>query len=344
MSKSPNTDRAPLVSVCIPTYNRRDFLRKTLETISRQTLQDFEVLVCDDCSTDGTFEFLSSLNWPNLRILRNSKNLNLPGSMTRLFSQARGKYIGMQHDHDLYEPQFLEKMVEMMEFRNTAGFGCCAFTIVDGDDGIIEAPSSWFNFYPASGLRRGNEVINALATQVFTPIPAMGTLFRKDVVELSGGYRPDWYIASDEDLYRRVALISDVAFSRERLFRIRPRPMDRKVILGGWKSIYTLHEFRVDTTKKYLKAGRLRKKYNLVRLRILRLKSLLKECASLYIRGQHSELESATSLHNFPRLPGPGPSLSLLETLTVRSLISLLKAIGPVLRGFLRPRPEPRIG
>ena len=264
--------------------------------------------------------------------------------MTRLFSEARGKYIGMQHDHDLYEPEFLEKMVEMMERRKTAGFGCCAFTIIDGDDGQLNVPSRWFDFYPESGLRRGNEVIEALATQVFTPIPAMGTIFRKDVVELSGGYRPDWYIAADEDLYRRVASISDVAFSRECLFRIRPRPMDRKAILGGSKSIYTLHEFRVDTTKKYLEAGRLKKQYNLARLRLLRLGALLKECASLYLRGQHRELESAVSVDNVPQLPVPSPSLCLLEKVTLRSLISILKAISPIFGGFLRPRSESRIG
>src|SRR5437667_10354354 len=92
---------SPLVSVCIPTYNRRHLLERTLQTLRDQTLANFELLICDDCSTDDTFEFLQTLNWPNLRILRNGTNLNLPGTMTRLFQEARGVYIGMQHDHDL---------------------------------------------------------------------------------------------------------------------------------------------------------------------------------------------------------------------------------------------------
>jgi glycosyltransferase involved in cell wall biosynthesis len=335
---SPN----PLVSVCIPTYNRRALLEITLKTISKQTLRDFELIVCDDCSTDGTYEFLTALNWPNLRVLRNTKNLNLPDTMKRLFLAARGKYVGMQHDHDLYHPGFLEKMVDLMERNETAGFGCCAFDLIEKDN-IIDAPSDWFEFYPASGIRTGDEVINALATRVFTPIPAMGTIFRREVVERAGGYRSEWSIASDEDLYRRVAAISDIAFSRERLFTIRPRPTDRHTILGGWKSIYTLHEFRADTTRNYLKASAPRKRINLALLRARRLKALLAECASLSLRGQYDELAAATRLENVPHLPS-APVLSLMERFVLQTFSSMLKVLCSTFRPWIEPRLERRVG
>ena len=183
MTEPQAQHQPPLVSVCIPTYNRRALLEETLQSLKNQTFEDYELIVCDDCSTDGTFEFLSSLRWPNLKVLRNSKNLNLAGALTRLFREARGKYIGMQHDHDLYHPNFLERMVELMERHPTAGFGCSAFDTLDKNGRIVQPPESWFEFYPASGLRTGAEMIHVLATQVATPIPAMGTMFRRDVVE-----------------------------------------------------------------------------------------------------------------------------------------------------------------
>lgn len=343
MSQSFDSKTSPLVSVCIPTYNRRDLLEVTLETISKQTLRDFELIVCDDCSTDGTFEFLTSLNWPNLTILRNPTNLNLPETMKRLFLAARGKYVGMQHDHDLYGPKFLERMVDMMERHHTAGFGCCSFDMIDSENRIIEAPLNWFEFYPASGIREGQEVIAALATRVFTPIPAMGTIFRREIVESAGGYRSDWSIASDEDLYRRVASISPVAFSLERLFMIRPRPLDRHSILGSWKSIYTLHEFRVDTTKNYLRASKLRMRFNIVRLRALRLKALLKECASLSLRGQYDQLEAATRLETLPTLPST-PALDLAEKTIIQTWSATLKVICSAFRLWIPPRQERRVG
>jgi glycosyltransferase involved in cell wall biosynthesis len=319
--------RAPLVSVCIPTYNRRALLEETLQTITNQTLQDFELIVCDDCSTDGTFEFLSSLKWPNLKVLRNSTNLNLPGTLTRLFLEARGKYIGMQHDHDLYYPNFLERMVDLMERHPTAGFGCSAFHTFDHDGRVIEPPSSWFYFYPDDVLCAGEKVIEVLATRLDTPIPAMGTMFRREVVERAGGYRPDWHIAADEDLYCRVAQISDAAFSRERLFVMRPRPRERHRILGSWQSIYTLHEFRADTTRRYLRSGRLEKQFNLARLSLLRFKSLLRECASLCIRGEYQDLDGAANLGPIPTLPTGGPRLNWFERVAVRTWILLLKAV-----------------
>ncbi len=343
MVESPSFTESPLVSVCIPTYNRRELLALTLETISKQTLRDFELLVCDDCSTDGTLEYLTSLNWPNLTVLRNTSNLNLPATMSRLFQTARGKYVGMQHDHDLYHREFLERMVDMMERNPKAGFGCCAFDMIDDSNRTVDCPEDWFEFYPASGIRSGADVIRALATRVFTPIPAMGTMFRREVVEQAGGYRPDWSIASDEDLYRRVASISDVAFSHERLFTIRPRPTERHSVLGLWKSIYTLHEFRVDTTNRYFKASALRKTFNLARLRLLRLKAIVRECASLALRGQYDQLESATDLNSIAILPS-SPSLSLFEKAIIQTWSAALRVICSAFRPWIMPRQERRVG
>lgn len=343
MNSALDSGDRPLVSVCVPTYNRRVLLEQTLQTISDQSFRDFELIVCDDSSTDGTFEFLSSLSWPNLRILRNESNLNLPATMTRLFSAARGTYIGMQHDHDLYQPDFLEKMVAMMERQPTAGFGCCGFFLLGTKGEVLEAPSSWFDFYPASGLRAGSEVIKALATQVFTPIPAMGTMFRREVVELSGGYRPDWFIASDEDLYRRVAASSDVAFTRERLFMIRTRPPERHTVLGSWKAIYTLHEFRVDTSRRFLNAAKLKKEFYVARLRFLRLRALLRECASLGIRGQIEQLKDATKLDAIPKLPS-APTLNVFERLVIGSWVLTLRVLCPLIAAWIPARGERRVG
>lgn len=343
MTELSSSKHLPMVSVCIPTFNRRELLELTLESISKQIFRDFELIVCDDCSTDGTFEFLASLSWPKLRVLRNPTNLNLPGTMKRLFREARGKYVGMQHDHDLYHPGFLEGMIQLMERNPTAGFGCCAFDMIGGDNRIVSPPADWFDFYPRSGIRAGSEVIAALATNVFTPIPAMGTMFKREIVDRCGGYRSDWSIAADEDLYRRVASISDVAFSRERLFTIRQRPEDRHSILGGWKSIYTLHEFRADTTSNYLKGGAVRTRFNLTRLRVLRFKALLKECASLSLRGQYDQLEAATRVEAIPNLPR-GPFLNVAERTILLTSIAVLKFVCSTFRPWLPTREPRRVG
>lgn len=304
----------PMVSVCIPTYNRRELLEKTLDSLCRQTFRDYELIVCDDCSSDGTLEYLQSLQWPALKVLHNDRNLNLPGTMTRLFAEARGKYVGMQHDHDLYHPEFLSRMVEVMETHPTAGFGCCAYRMVDGDGRFLADPqSSEFHLFPPDGLLAGRDLIRILATMVHTPIPAMGTIFRKEVVDRSGGYRPDWYLAADEDLYRRVSALSDVVFCRERLFTMRVRPEERRHILGGWKGLYTIYEFRRDTTDRYFKEMPVFRVVNKVRLTLRQYYALLFESMFLWSRGDREHLGKA---------------------LDFRTLSGGRKVLNPVSRGF----------
>jgi len=284
------------LSVCIPTFNRRELLEKTLESLNNQTFQDYEIIVCDDCSTDGTWEFLRSLKWPNLKVLRNEHNLHLPGNMTRLFKEVSSKYVGMQHDHDLYSPVFIERMIDLMEQHPSAGFGCCAYHLLD-DDGCIGDPDLYeFQLFPVGDLLPGRELVRVLATRIHTPIPAMSTVFRRDVVEKAGGYRSDWGLAADEDLYRRVTSISDVAYCRERLFIMRFRPQERRSIMGSWKGLYTVYELRHDITENDLHETSLFRIANKARLTVSMYKALLMESLVLWSYGEKANLKKALDM------------------------------------------------
>lgn len=335
---------SPLISVCIATYNRKELLAQTLWHIQKQTLSDFEVIVCDDASTDGTYEFLQSLRWPNLHVLRNESNRNHCGTYTRLFSEARGKYIGMQHDHDLYEPKFLESMVALMERHPTAGFACSAYHVFDGSRLILNPSIVESDLFPESELVAGSSILKILASQPSTPIAAMGTVFRRSVVEAVGGYRPDWYIASDEDLYSRVATVSDFAFCHQRLFIMRTRPDDRKPVLGSWRSLYTLHEFRSDLEERLIPGSWLFKAFRLFRLRVLRDLALIKESVHLWIHGDELRLADALNFHLFPTLPLGNDFLNPLEKWGFRLWIVGLRktiAVGSWIGAFRRKQKLP---
>lgn len=286
----------PILSVCIPTFNRRALLEKTLESLYDQTFQDYELIVCDDCSTDGTWDFLKSLNLSKLKILHNVENLHLSGNMTRLFKVACGKYIGMQHDHDIYSPVFIERMIELMEKHPSAGFGCCAYHLLS-NDGIISDPDlTEFKLFPIDGLLPGRELVKILATRKYTPIPAMSTVFRKDVLEKAGGYKPDWGLAADEDLYRRVAAFSDMAYCRDRIFTMRARPYERRSIMGSWKGIHTVYELRQDITEKDLCEKSSFKIANKARLTLSLYKALLIESLVLWSYGEKENLKDALEI------------------------------------------------
>jgi glycosyltransferase involved in cell wall biosynthesis len=331
----------PLVSVIVPTYNRRALLEKTLESLRAQDYPNYEVLVCDDCSPDDTYAFLLDLQrqWPTLQVFRNEKNLNFNGTLQRLFSLARGQFIGMQHDHDLYKPDFVSSMVRLLQEHPSAGFGCAAYDLIDTQERLTTEPDiAEFGVFKNT-LLSGPEFIKLLATERYTPIAAMSTMFRRETFEKAGGYQTGWYLASDEDLYRRMAQLGDIAFCPERIFAMRLRPNERQKILGSWKSIYTLFLFRMSVADS-LSGSRLRAK-----LRQFRFKwtALVSEGLSLWLRGESDQLRQAIAQAASLRLSGNRKPLNWFETALLSSYVGVLRltiALGPPLNRLRKRRSE----
>ena len=84
--------QTPLVTVLMSVYNDAVFLPEAVQSILGQTFTDFEFLIVDDGSTDGTRKYLSSLTEPRVRTVRNHSNVGLTRSLKRGVELARGKY------------------------------------------------------------------------------------------------------------------------------------------------------------------------------------------------------------------------------------------------------------
>src|SRR5215469_11147853 len=122
------------VSVVLTTYNRANVLSQTIDSILRQTLHDFELIVTDNCSTDGTeeigrkYEYLDS----RVRYRRNDQNLYMPGNLNAGIREARsGEYIASLHDGDLYDVRLLEKWATALERHPSAAFVFNAYRQLD---------------------------------------------------------------------------------------------------------------------------------------------------------------------------------------------------------------------
>ncbi len=102
----------PTVSICIPTYNRKEYLRETLASVFAQTFRDYEVIVLDDGSTDGTADMIKNSGY-NLRYYW-QENQGEPAACNTLIQLARGRYISFIHSDDLLMPDAIERMVSTM--------------------------------------------------------------------------------------------------------------------------------------------------------------------------------------------------------------------------------------
>jgi len=140
----------PLVSICIPTYNRADFLDKAIRSALQQTYRNIEIIVIDNASTDNTDEILSRFNDLRLKYIKNTENFGLFGNFNRCIEQARGEYIHILHSDDTIEPTFTECCMKFIQDHPSVRITTTSARIVTGDserdisfsdkDLVIKAP------------------------------------------------------------------------------------------------------------------------------------------------------------------------------------------------------------
>jgi glycosyltransferase involved in cell wall biosynthesis len=106
---------SPRVSVIIPTYNRVGVLYYALNSVLNQTMQDFEVFVVDDASTDKTSDYIASISDPRVRYIRLPTNRFAAAARNAGMEQATGEYIAFLDSDDQWWPSKLEKQVAQMD-------------------------------------------------------------------------------------------------------------------------------------------------------------------------------------------------------------------------------------
>ena len=102
----------PLITVGIPFYNSENTLLDAIKSIFAQTLQDWELILVDDGSTDRSLEIAQSIDDDRVRVLSDGKNKKLPARLNQIIDEARGKYIARMDADDLCNPQRFEKQMQ----------------------------------------------------------------------------------------------------------------------------------------------------------------------------------------------------------------------------------------
>lgn len=121
------TTAGPRVSVLITAFNRERFIGPAIESVLVQTFTDFEILVVDDCSTDGTVEVARRyLSDPRVRLVRNTRNLGDYPNRNHAATCAVGEYIKYHDSDDLMYPHCLSVLVSALAAEPTAAFAVAA--------------------------------------------------------------------------------------------------------------------------------------------------------------------------------------------------------------------------
>jgi len=111
MNKNVN----PKISVLMPVYNCMRFIEESINSILNQTFRDYEFIIIDDCSSDGTFEYIQSLYDPRIRIIRKTQRTGITVSLNMGLDVAKGEYIARMDGDDISVPNRFERQVAFMD-------------------------------------------------------------------------------------------------------------------------------------------------------------------------------------------------------------------------------------
>lgn len=115
---SAGAEFMPLVSVIVTSYNYEDFIGEAIDSVLRQTYQNFEVIVVDDGSRDGSLEIVRRYAEANEKVRvythPNHENMGLPASVKLGVKMSKGEYVAFCESNDAWHPQHLEKVMELV--------------------------------------------------------------------------------------------------------------------------------------------------------------------------------------------------------------------------------------
>jgi len=200
----------PKVSVCIPVYNGQDYIAEAIESVQAQTFHDYEIIVCDNCSTDDTEKIVRSYDDARIRYCRNEKNLGLVGNANRCLELSEGEYICILHHDDTMLPENLELKAKVLDENPQVGFVHSNLYWVDEGGNVL---SEWLEDAQRDYIEDGKKVFLRYMKRM--PKGALifigSVLARKECYVELGGFREDLPHSNDNEMWLRLSLFYDVA-------------------------------------------------------------------------------------------------------------------------------------
>lgn len=189
----------PRVSVCIPTYNTARYLPETIESVLRQDFTEFELVICDNASTDQTPEICRSYADPRIRYVRFEELTNQAGSFNRCLEQARGELITLLHADDYFLSGFLADRVERLGDNPGLGFVFGAVQVVDAKGAVVAIKSQWQD----DRFFRQGELFEFLLSGCIVSPPSL--MVRRSSAQKAGLFRTDLSWGHDWEWTLRLA-------------------------------------------------------------------------------------------------------------------------------------------
>jgi hypothetical protein len=204
---------SPQVSVVLPVRNGERFLVEAVQSVLSQTIDEIELLLVDDGSTDRTAEIVQDFaerDW-RVQVIRLERS-GIAHALNAGIARARGRYVARMDADDICHPSRLQKQVDHLDANADCVAVGSAVAVMDETGGHVGTRT-----YPEHHAEITRTLINGQSTAMAHPT----VMARREALVSVGGYRPDSVPSEDLDLWFRLSRVGTLANISEQLLRYR---------------------------------------------------------------------------------------------------------------------------
>ncbi len=191
-------------------FNHLAYLPACVQSVRSQSFEDFELIALDDGSTDGSRDWLRS-NLPDDTVVFNERNLGTYGTLNEGLRHARGEFVAILNDDDVWAPTKLERQVAMMDASPAVGLVHTDGWFIDRQGQRMEGSPLGFEF---PRTESGNVL---LALLYANKIIASAALIRRECFDTLGPFNEAYFGSGDWEMWYRIAEKWDVGYVDEPL-------------------------------------------------------------------------------------------------------------------------------
>lgn len=248
----------PLVSVVIPNYNRVHQTIASVESVLAQTYPNFEIIVVDDGSTDGSGELIERFIGQRAdschQKIQFFSQPNQGASIARNtgIAKARGEYIAFLDSDDVWVPEKLEWQVQALEqLKNECGV-CFTDARLVNNSGLDVSSFRVHGRHYEQTIGIDRDAVKSLA-ESFSGFWVSSLLVRADIVRQIGGFSPDISFVEDRDLHFRLSLVTSIAYVNKQLIRTDRNPSPPGSTCRPWDKVEVQFRQQQRMLEKWLR-------------------------------------------------------------------------------------------
>ena len=200
----------PLVSICIPTYNRENTILDALNCALNQTYSNIEILVSDDHSTDNTVALVKKFKDPRIKLIIQPKNLGMIPNWNFCIKKAKGKYIKFLHSDDLISNNCVEKEINFLIKNENVTLVTCKRRFIDENGKVIHTMQFSDKTVVVSGQKYAQKLLNTIRENHIGEPSAV--MFKKTDAIDTGLFDSTFSQLADFEFWLRLHAIGDIGY------------------------------------------------------------------------------------------------------------------------------------